>query len=515
MFRIGATNFRKFQRLEPVEIRPITFLVGRNNSGKSSLVKAVMLVNNYLNSKTLEKFSFVNNILNDTNVISFGRAKNRVNPELNTIEFELELNEFSIQIVVSGNDDDSNAKVLDLVIKDTLRGFLFEFDFRINSADNPAVNISSFYPNRSTPNQIESMINKLTEFFKILKMEKDNWEGKKNTKEYLEIVDKLAQLEIKIGLQNIPGFSIDMPNTLPNTTFDRTELCPYIWQKGLQDLAEALKDDIELGYEPLIGKEGTVDADDDTSLFYLSYKNAYDHREQWAASFRIFSRLLTNREFHFIGATSMKQNSLMSIKDSSNPLAVAVHDYYQNHLYKIEEFHSFVLKWFRLFEIGEDFSIEIHEGEAYSIKVLSGNCSVPIADKGMGSIQAFIIILKLAFLGSQNNERHPSTIMLEEPELNLHPALQSLLADLLLEAHETFKLEFIVETHSEYLIRKTQVLVKDKEFEVKPNENPFSVIYFDKDERQWRMNYREDGKFIEDFGQGFYNESARLTIDLL
>ncbi|MEY3966310.1 MAG: hypothetical protein RL263_1479, partial [Bacteroidota bacterium] len=68
MFKVGVKNFRQFQELDPLEIKPITFLVGRNNSGKSTLVKAIILTNNYLNSNNLEKFSFVNNVLNDTNV---------------------------------------------------------------------------------------------------------------------------------------------------------------------------------------------------------------------------------------------------------------------------------------------------------------------------------------------------------------------------------------------------------------------------------------------------------------
>jgi predicted ATPase len=132
----------------------------------------------------------------------------------------------------------------------------------------------------------------------------------------------------------------------------------------------------------------------------------------------------------------------------------------------------------------------------------------------MGSIQAFIIILKLATFGYKSDVKH-TTVLLEEPELNLHPALQSLLAEMLHEAFEKFSLRILVETHSEYLIRNTQLLVKRFEMEIKPNYNPFSVIYFDKGQKQWKMNYREDGKFIEDFGTGFYNESARLAIDLL
>jgi predicted ATPase len=272
--------------------------------------------------------------------------------------------------------------------------------------------------------------------------------------------------------------------------------------------------DIQTAYESVKGKEDTVDPEDDLTLFYLSYKNAYYQRDQWSASLRLLSKLLKEKKYSFIGATSMKQNALLSINDTNNPLAMAVHDYYQNNLHREIKYRMFARRWFKKFEIGNDFYIKMIENEGYTVKVRHDNYYVPIADKGMGAIQAFTIILKVAFLASQNEDK-PTVVLLEEPELNLHPALQSLVADMLYDAYEKFKLEFIVETHSEYLIRSTQLLVKNNDLEYKLNENPFGVIYFDKDQKQWKMNYREDGKFIEDFGEGFYNESARLTIDLL
>jgi len=103
------------------------------------------------------------------------------------------------------------------------------------------------------------------------------------------------------------------------------------------------------------------------------------------------------------------------------------------------------------------------------------------------------------------------TIIIEEPELNLHPAYQSLLADLFFEVHSEYKINFIIETHSEYLIRKTQLIVKDKELEASSNENPFCVLYFGSDLKQWKMSYREDGKFIEEFGTGFFDETRKIV----
>lgn len=518
MLKIGATNFRKFQKLEAQEIRPITFLVGRNNSGKSTLVKAIMLVNDYLNSNKLDRFSFVSSILNETNIVSFGRAKNKSITDSNSISFEVVIDEFEIEIVVSGNEDDTTVKVLDLIVKDTLRGFLFELDYRMNAFGYATANVSAFQVKGKDKLLNQSLISVIDQEINRVQLAIWNINSTKISREYIELTARLNSLKEKRALFIENNEKSDSPSDEASSVevvFGKTELSIDTSGQSLRDLADLMKEDVESGYESVRGKEGTAEADDETTAFYLSYKNAYDHRNQWAMSFRKFATLLSKRAFHFIGATSMKQNSLLSIKDSANPLAVAVHNYFQKKLHKNSEFNSFVLKWMRLFEIGDDFTIEIHEGEAYSVKVKSDDYLVPIADKGMGSIQAFIIILKIAYLGYQNEENLTTTILVEEPELNLHPALQSLLADLFLDAYEKFKLEFVIETHSEYMIRNTQLIVKQKEFEKKGNDNPFAVIYFDKDSKQWRMNYREDGKFAEDFGKGFYSEAARLTIDLL
>jgi predicted ATPase len=137
----------------------------------------------------------------------------------------------------------------------------------------------------------------------------------------------------------------------------------------------------------------------------------------------------------------------------------------------------------------------------------------------MGSIQAVLLILRLAsviYLKQQDQQsKFDYFVIVEEPELNLHPALQSKLCDLFFEVYEKYKIKFIIETHSEYIIRKTQLHVKEKDLEIAPNENPFAVLYFNEDIRVWNMEYREDGKFRNDFGSGFFDETRNIVKQML
>jgi predicted ATPase len=100
-------------------------------------------------------------------------------------------------------------------------------------------------------------------------------------------------------------------------------------------------------------------------------------------------------------------------------------------------------------------------------------------------------------------------IMIEEPETNLHPRLQSLLADMFYDAYNEFKIRFLLETHSEYLIRKTQTII-NKTHDIEA----FKVYYIVFREGLYEMRYREDGKFMDEFGTGFFDESSNLAFEL-
>jgi hypothetical protein len=111
----------------------------------------------------------------------------------------------------------------------------------------------------------------------------------------------------------------------------------------------------------------------------------------------------------------------------------------------------------------------------------------------------------------------PSLLMLEEPEVNLHPNLQSKLADLFVKTGRASSTQFLIETHSEYMIRKFQYLVMKGE--LKPED---IVIYYFKDPNDTskeplvkKITIQNDGRLSEPFGKGFLDETGRLMASLL
>ena len=75
---------------------------------------------------------------------------------------------------------------------------------------------------------------------------------------------------------------------------------------------------------------------------------------------------------------------------------------------------------------------------------------VLITDVGFG-VSQILPVLVLCFYVPEG-----STIILEQPEIHLHPAIQSGLADVLIDAWKTRKVQILLESHSEHLLRRLQ-----------------------------------------------------------
>ena len=204
---------------------------------------------------------------------------------------------------------------------------------------------------------------------------------------------------------------------------------------------------------------------------------------------------------------------------------------------------TFLKTWLRRFEIAEDIDFDLSaEGSGVSVK-LTGKNGVQrnLADYGFGVTQLTAILLQIetnidnaqfedGYVQLENSNvikikygYRPSYIAVEEPESHLHPKFQSLLADMFYDAYQKYNISFIIETHSEYLVRKTQVLVAKKAKEDGWNAQdlaekcPFKVYYMPKPEdgKPYDMHYQTNGTFVEQFGEGFYDEASTLSFQVL
>jgi predicted ATPase len=89
----------------------------------------------------------------------------------------------------------------------------------------------------------------------------------------------------------------------------------------------------------------------------------------------------------------------------------------------------------------------------YEIVAHKDGVAANLRDVGIG-ISQVLPVITLAFFAPPG-----STVLLEEPEIHLHPLAQSVLAELFVEVSRQRQVQFIVETHSEHLFRRLQTLV--------------------------------------------------------
>jgi predicted ATPase len=113
-------------------------------------------------------------------------------------------------------------------------------------------------------------------------------------------------------------------------------------------------------------------------------------------------------------------------------------------------------------------------------------------------------------------------IFLEEPESNLHPKWHSILVDLIVELKRNFGIQFIIETHSEYIIRKMQFLIAQKSNGLSSEDVVIYYVNNDKnvnvaegENKIKRIDIDRFGGLTDNFGPGFFDESSNLKFELL
>jgi predicted ATPase len=81
----------------------INYLVGRNNSGKSTAVKAFMLIQDYLLNQLNNVIKFNRQEIEGLNIATFGNAINNT-ADADKIRFNLTLDEHTIELVLIQED---------------------------------------------------------------------------------------------------------------------------------------------------------------------------------------------------------------------------------------------------------------------------------------------------------------------------------------------------------------------------------------------------------------------------
>ena len=129
---------------------------------------------------------------------------------------------------------------------------------------------------------------------------------------------------------------------------------------------------------------------------------------------------------------------------------------------------------------------------------LASGTIVTVDQTGVGISQLLPILIACA--------RPEGTLLIEQPELHLHPRLQAGVGEVLARNVASFT---IVETHSELLIRRVQTLIRRGDIDP----NYVSIVYIDRDDDRGcvaiPLRLNDQGYFLDVWPEGFFEE--RLT----
>lgn len=114
-----------------------------------------------------------------------------------------------------------------------------------------------------------------------------------------------------------------------------------------------------------------------------------------------------------------------------------------------------------------------------------------------------------------------SFVIIQQPELHLHPALQAAMGDVFIESSDNKTI--VIETHSEHLLLRILKRIRQTHLqasiapELKINADDVCVLYFDPSPDGTtavkRLRITEDGEFMDRWPRGFFGERDQELLD--
>lgn len=562
--KLEIENFRVFKENTSLEIRPLTILIGPNNSGKSSFTKFLLLLKNGWETLNFNKKGH-HNLVSFSKSLNWNSNSKKLKVSFPTDSLIPHFSSYRGEIVYQ--EDNNNGKIEKLSLFDNLISFnlvpkqddiyignneSYDVSFDMNEIIKLSIQelekIIVFHNNRFknldlfNKKEVAKILEKLKpdnvqykEEIRILRCAKVYHELNSEQNEILlydVLIDnviiteshkkEIIELQTK-HLRVIKGFELsDFTGWTFSNILEKFPLS--IIEGAKQEIASYFKNEypnaeikvVESSIGNIIFKEKlfTHDNRDEHDMSFFEY--AFNYPFGFLESCKIIKyvpaqrgnqqRVYQNKTYNSDINTQYirKQNStdpndlLLKIMGSD----------------KSEELFKEILE---ILKIDGKLRIETFEDAVSTIYIINEEKQTKfnLADFGFGYSQLIPILLNIYNLGTYSS----GILIIEEPEANLHPNLQSKLADIFVAVIKYCpKLKLVIETHSEYLIRKLQYLVAKKEI----TKDKCVINYFNSDENVSKyepkvktIEITENGDLTDNFGPGFFDESTMLQFELM
>ena len=530
--QIGFKNFRRFENFPMMDLSKVNLLVGTNNSGKSTLVKGLILLLD--NLKKMDNFTYYNgessapivtpsfefdsSLSHDLHIGTFKNAL-YAGATQDVITFMMKIDDMLVEVDVHGdkNSDETTSSVIRFRLNSEEQGLALTLDFIEHTMN---LDVTSNETNKDEIGKLKQekvlVVEQIDSIRRLLRSSKDPLEIADYNQELKELQNTRSKLNSRIKTFEKEGIINSILSDKIPIQFTRSENSLYGIIKNTAYNASKT-----IGAKKVLTVE---------NIFQSSLIGEYYDRIR--SFVNRFENSIKGTSIEYIYAHAVSQKHILYEHDKNDYLAQTVHQFKKLKVQKGDPLDRSIIESLKKFQIGDDYKITSFEGEAYIVEIHDKLGWTNLANKGMGAIQLFTLELKLNMiyaLTKINNfinnlelelalvNENNVWVFIEEPEQNLHPDFQSKLTEEFKKMGEN-GICCMVETHSEYIIRKSQVLVAQEHYKDDDElrlHNPFAVFYFDKEKDVYPMIYCIDGVFENDFGTGFFDESGKLAFELM
>ena len=475
-FKFGLGNFKSFRELQKINVKPLTVICGTNNCGKSSLIQSILLLSQSITS-SFREFRRIPRFYRIREKIKYEKYLYFEGEFCHLSDYENTINSYSID-----RELEFEFKSRDVTLKITFSNPKSELLF--------AYVKSIIYKEDRMRLKLDAVLNKdglvdsyfLTMYNVYLSA---LFENSFDLKE--QLFDKKKRLLKKLNFLKFPEWECKGVNIMFSGFIPVEILIP------IKPLLRLIKEKLEENREKIRSIQNNPD---DLKIIIERLEKIISGKER--RSFRFRER--------FFG---ISPNYLDFLEYFSNihyigPLRSDPHRYYQ--FFDIKQFkignrgeftpqiltleRNVEIPKFYIYEIMDSIlsfnkhkSLNLKDGlKLWSkkldlpsidpkkveqtlfkimVKLPVGDKAVTLQDVGFGISQILPVYVESLRMEVGN------TLILEQPEIHLHPSMQSKLADFLLSMAYSGK-NFIIETHSEHIINRLCLrIAQDPDNEVK------------------------------------------------
>lgn len=524
-------RLRSLSDTKEIHINPITVLLGRNSSGKSTFLRTFSLLKQSVESRTTGP------------ILWYGR------------------------LVDFGSFEEAHQR-------DSSEGIEFEFGFRLSS------NSSSDFVFYGIEKRILSEIDAKVSV-QLIENEKEITRSKKMI---IEVSDSIIILEFEVDSERISKFQVNDLDVLSITDSDyiarqagSQSILPGIFEKEKKNSEKTGNLYFNSTFYHLHNRRRLFSL---SNILFKKIQDLHHHKSanetilKTYASFKIGSSgdmLKSLQDYKGAGefwkkglsSWSLKSSKFKEIRDliiaESVPWIIEVFDDYiasfsrsvtyigpvratAERYYRIQDLAvneldyqgqnlAMFLRSLKKAEMDEfrnwlsvnfGFEVFLESGMGHlsiTIKTEDSKNKVNVADTGFGFSQILPIITQLWLISESKQTNkirarryrgYPITFAIEQPELHLHPHLQGLLADIFIKSvknaqENSIDLRLIIETHSESIINRLGHLISENE--IQPED--INIVIFEPGEdssQNWtrKVSFDQDG-YLKNWPIGFFS----------